>query len=294
MITREADYETSMTTAQTPLSLETMNLSEKMSSEEWNYNNATIYQAINTLYERIRLLEDIKDYIRTYTLKQIADKKAAFEQTLQEIQQNQDIYTDDKKQAVLAPFSWSDDPVQDRDGTTVSPLDHTETSIFPRGNTASSAAVSLIKHDCMNTPFTIKTSETDRYYEAVYLLPKPGVVYDTVTFMFSRAKEINYVDCDLYNVTVQASYLTESNTPAPILLNQYVPPVKAYGLVFDVVCKDYTTVDQNVDKTKLAADAFSSFSDTSSPMGQTESQTAAALQANQYKEAVRQYKAVLS
>lgn len=291
MISNEADLQSNLTSIQNTLTLTPTNLSERMNASEMNTTNQDIYNALNTLYEKIRILEDIKNYMRTTMLSEIKKKKKKINEILINIEKNNDIYTSDKKQAVAIQYTWSNDIPKDRDGSTLAPLVHdTDSRLYPQGNIAYEANISCINHECQDIPFAITKNETDGYYHVQYLKTKPDFVNDTVTILFKEPKQINYINCNVFNADYTISYLTEKNDSISVQDNQYIEPVTMYGITIDFIGDHYDTVTQNIDKTKSAQNSFSKFSaQSSNALLDTESDCASSLQDKDYMSKANEY-----
>lgn len=289
MIANDSDLQNYLSELQTTVTMNPVNLSERMNASEMNATEQDIYDLLNILYTRIRILEDIKDYMRTHILSEIANKKKDFQKVISEIEKNTDTYTTDKKRGVVVPYTWSHDTVTDRDGTELSPLVYDDARIYSQGYTAYRTDISTIGHNSMDIPFDLKKSEQGGYYEVRYLKDKPDMIDDIVTILFKEPKVINYVECHIYNANVSASYLTETNDTVDIPLNQYIEPVTAYGLTLELVSDVYEEVSQNVDKKEAAVDSFSGFNQTSSTLLDTESDTASNIVNNKFKDTIEDF-----
>lgn len=290
MISNEADLQSNLSSLQETLTLSPKDLSERMNASEINSINQDIFNALNTLYERIRTLEDIKDYMRTTILSTIQERKKKINEILISIEKNNDIYTSDKKQAVSVPYTWSNETAKDRDGSSLAPLVHdTDSRLYPQGNVAYLADISCINHECSDTPFTITKSESDGYYHVRYLKTKPDFINDTITILFKEPKEINYIECSVFNADYSVNYLTKNNESVSVQDNQYIEPVTMYGLTIELIGDHYNTVTQNIDKEKQAQDSFSKFSSQTSESLQTESESASSLQNKQFQKDASDY-----
>lgn len=289
MIANDSDLQNYLSELQTTVIMNPVDLSERMNASEMNATEQDIYNLLNILYTRVRILEDIKDYMRTHILSEIANKKKDFQKVISEIEKNTDTYTTDKKKGVVIPYTWSHDTVTDRDGTELSPLIYNDTRIYPQGYTAYHTNISTINHNSMDIPFDLKKNEQSGYYEVRYLKDKPDVVDDAVTILFKEPRVINYVECHVYNADVSASYLTETNDTIDIPLNQYIEPITAYGLTLELVSDVYEEISQNVDKKETAVDSFSKFNQTKNILLDTESDTASNIADNKFKNTIEDF-----
>ncbi len=290
MIANETDLQNSLSSLQETLTLSPVDLSERMDASQMNSTEQDIYNTLNILYERIRVLEDIKDYMHTTILAAISEKKKKLNGILVNIEKNNDIYTSDKKQAVSVSYAWSSNTVKDRDGTELPSLIHdNNTNLYPQGNIAYQADILRISHECQDIPFTIEKNETDGYYRVKYLKTKPTFVNDTVTILFKEPKEINYVECSVYNADYVISYLTDKNDSIIISDNRYIEPITAYGLTIEFIGNNYETVTQNVDKTRQAQESFSTFNEQTASLSETESETASSLQNKNFNSEITDY-----
>lgn len=290
MIANEADLQSNLSTLQKTLTLTPVDLSERMDASQMNSTEQDIYNTLNTLYEKIRILEDIKDYMRKTMLATIAEKKKKLNEILINIEKNNDIYTSDKKQGVSVSYTWSTDTVKDRDGTELSSLIYdSNMNLYPQGNIAYQADILKMSHECQDVPFTFEKSEDNGYYHVQYLKNKPDFVDDTLTIIFKEPRIINYIDCDIYNASYIVSYLNDKSETTIVSDNCYIEPVTAYGLVIEFIGDKYDTITQSIDKAKQSDDSFSNFNKEAVSLSDTESESASELQSKHFDSDITDY-----
>lgn len=240
-ITNETDLSAALSELQSPLSLTYCDFSTIMKSEEMNLNSDTIYNALNDLYERVRLLEDIHDYCYDYMNRTIADKKEKLLQTLKEIERNVDRNMKTTDAGTPLSLSWSEDAVYTRDGKTAAPMSsHT---FQPEGRISNTVNVSAITHTCVDIPYTF--TRDGNTLHAVYRKDSAVPVYDSVTVLWDKAAEINYIDFSCSNANIIVSGIKDNDEEIELPVNCYFQPVILKGLVLDINCSNMSIVSQD-------------------------------------------------
>lgn len=278
LIINDTEFKNALKQVKEPLSLTIADISPIMSSEEINYNNAMIRDALNKLYERVRILEDIHMYSDTYIKQKIQEKKTTFKQTIKKIEDNADQYTDGYR-GIPVSFQWSSATVQGRDGTILQPMTSVNDQIRSDGVLVSTAQNATMSHECQYTPQYMYMK--DGKIIASYLLDTSNHLYDSIQILFSGPKQINLI---LLNTTlsVAAACICEDNTEISVPLNTYFSPVIAKGIILDVILTEGKTVEINL--SSVSQDAFEQYDTVTQSTSWKTAEEASSLLTNKTKE----------
>lgn len=268
MIANQADLENTLEELKKIQEINIMDLSKKMSSEEFNFNNLTIYENLNLLYTKYRLLEDIKQYMENNLLDLIAKKKKKFAEILTAIQKNMDIVTDDAKGYIPLSYSWSKDKIIDRDGSFLPIIND---PFFNKNNTldySREAEIISIIQNSKDTPYICKITDSSCYI--AFNTDNVISVEDTVKIIFNKASIINYISI-LHNeeISINAYYINKDKEHITVKLNQYIEPITISELYLDINTKNYKKIEKEEDKKVFAADTFALQSSDIFPIGTT-------------------------
>ena len=174
---------------QEPLEIPYADISPIMNSSEINFNGANIQTALNALYERVRVLEDVRDYTYSYVRRLVTQSKKEFEETLKEIERNIDVLgTADT--GVVESVSWSDDTVTDRTGKIAAKLDNLRFT----GDIESSADVGAVTHESSDIPYEF-VSDGGKI-SGIYLKENADSVTAEIIISVTKSSVINCVDID--------------------------------------------------------------------------------------------------
>lgn len=268
MIANQIDLENTLEELKKVQEINIMDLSKKMSSEEFNFNNLTIYENLNLLYTKYRLLEDVKQYMENNLLDLIAKKKKKFADILTDIQKNMDIVTDDAKGYIPLSYSWSKDKIIDRDGSFLPIIND---PFFNKNNAldySREAEIISIIQNSKDTPYICKITDSSCYI--AFNTDNVISVEDTVKIIFNKASIINYISI-LHNeeISINAYYINKDKEHITVKLNQYIEPITISELYLDINTKNYKKIEKEEDKKVFAADTFALQSSDIFPIGTT-------------------------
>lgn len=268
MIANQIDLENTLKELKKVQEINIMDLSKKMSSDEFNFNNLTIYENLNLLYTKYRLLEDVKQYMENNLLDLIAKKKKKFAEILTDIQKNMDIVTDDAKGYIPLSYSWSKDKIIDRDGSFLPIIND---PFFNKNNTldySREAEIISIIQNSKDTPYICKITDSSCYI--TFNTDNVISIEDTVKIIFNKASIINYISI-LHNeeISINAYYINKDKEHITVKLNQYIEPITISELYLDINTKNYKKIEKEEDKKVFAADTFALQSSDIFPIGTT-------------------------
>lgn len=268
MIANQIDLENTLKELKKVQEINIMDLSKKMSSDEFNFNNLTIYENLNLLYTKYRLLEDVKQYMENNLLDLIAKKKKKFAEILTDIQKNMDIVTDDAKGYIPLSYSWSKDKIIDRDGSFLPIIND---PFFNKNNTldySREAEIISIIQNSKDTPYICKITDSSCYI--TFNTDNVISIEDTVKIIFNKASIINYISI-LHNeeILINAYYVNKDKEHIAVKLNQYIEPITISELYLDINTKNYKKIEKEEDKKVFAADTFALQSSNIFPIGTT-------------------------
>ena len=182
-------------------------LSEKMNSHEYNLYLQDTQYYFNVLYEKLRLLEDLADYLEWYSEKKVLAAKAA-------IQAKECAETD--SQLYKRPVFSSDNqkPVYDRDGSIISfakiELDMTVSSNFVVVKTNNIASITKTSNaDCYKD--NISVFKEDDMYISEYRLDYPMVVEEILEVELESPSDFNRVQYASINSKLEYLGVLENN-----------------------------------------------------------------------------------
>lgn len=234
MIKTEAEYSEAVSFIDRDLELYDFDLSEKMTSLEYNlYLQDTEYY-LDFLYEKIRSLEDIINYIQDYSdIKLTKIKK--------EIQAKEIILEDTVDKFIDAAsytysLTWDSAPnveVTDRDGNKISTAEINNNGyIIASGEKKNYAPVNNISKISNYNTFSdnLTTFKETNNYLTSYNLDTPDTIIEELSFDIIEPESVNYSDFEPINCTVEYLGMDDDNK-----------------FVFMLACKNVTKEYENFD-----------------------------------------------
>lgn len=218
---------------------------ENMSSYEFNETMGSFERHLNRLYEKIRVLEDVKDYTKTYIMKTINEKEQAFRKKLKNIEEIGDQYRDNAFIAYAVPIEHSDEAIYDRDGSPVEKMRIINTNLEHAVLKSKYAEISTVKRTsdalCYNNSYdNLVNKIAGRSY---YLSDTPiyGGVKEEVSIDFPNDTECNLINiissnCEIENIRI----VNKDNGETPVgSINESFPSKIAKGIRFTAICRHY-------------------------------------------------------
>lgn len=215
MIRTSAQYKSAKEFIDKDLELYDYALSEKMTSHEYNLYLQDTQYCFNVLYEKLRTLEDIIEYLDYYSStkierirRDIAAKEASMAQITNRLA---------NKLAISKPVTWEANPlaeITDRDGS-VLPIasiksDYSITAGFVDSNNQTILSVAK-KSNLPCYQDNINTCIADNYYMAFYDLDNPQEIEEELEIELDAPDDFDCVECEPVNCDVIYSGKNGSN-----------------------------------------------------------------------------------
>lgn len=238
-------------------------IQNEMSSSQFNTSMQNIETQLNELYEKIRLLEDIRDYCKQYVLTMIQTKEQSFKEKLKVIEDISDQFRDIESISYIVPFQYCTDVITDRDGTIINKMNINNGYLEQSYTLLDTAKISNISYttnaQCYNNSYNdILDDLVGRSY---YILDDVmyGGIIENCTIMFDK----NY-DCNLFNLSISNTQIknikliTNKDNEISIKANDATVINTIKGLKFDLVSKDYQI--KSIEELNKSIDAYSKLS----------------------------------
>ena len=214
-------------------------LSETMLSDEANMTFEYIETELNTIYDKIRLLEQLHNYTEVFVKEQI-DKK----EYLKTIEDVSDLYQDNNSVSYLIQFLASKDTIRDRDGSIIQQMDINNHLLEMPGTILAKANLNNIIHksdiDCYNNTYNNLLKEKPGV--SIYFANNPfvGGVLEQVQTTISNPQTYNYIGLDITNAQLLDPTIVHESSSEPInIINGYINPTIVSGFNFNLNCVNY-------------------------------------------------------
>lgn len=219
-------------------------LSETMLSDEANITFEYIETELNSIYEKIRLLEQLHDYTEVFVKEQIDKKENQFKEYLKTIEDVSDLYQDNNSVSYLIQFLASKDTIRDRDGSIIQQMDINNHLLEMPGTILAKANLNNIIHksdiDCYNNTYNNLLKEKPGV--SIYFADNPfvGGVLEQVQTTISNPQIYNYIGLDITNTQLLDPTIVHESSSEPInIINGYINPTIVSGFNFNLNCVNY-------------------------------------------------------
>ena len=219
-------------------------LSETMLSNEANMTFEYIETELNTIYDKIRLLEQLHDYTEVFVKEQIDKKENQFKEYLKTIEDVSDLYQDNNSVSYLIQFLASKDTIRDRDGSIIQQMDINNHLLEMPGTILAKANLNNIIHksdiDCYNNTYNNLLKEKPGI--SIYFADNPfvGGVLEQVQTTISNPQTYNYIGLDITNAQLLDPTIVHESSSEPInIINGYINPTIVSGFNFNLNCINY-------------------------------------------------------
>lgn len=182
-------------------------LDRKMSAETYNDTMNKIEDELNSLYEGIRLLNDVADFCESYVIKNVRERREKFLEKLKVIEDLSDSFRDTDYVTQLVPFVVNQKSVKDRRGKEIPPMKLSNGCLEMDGESTGEAkiksAFQLNSDGCYkNTASNLLTGGAARseYYMDE---PAPKGVQEEYEIRFQTSLNLNYINIDTSNCEVE-------------------------------------------------------------------------------------------
>ena len=259
MINTAQDFESSLAFCmeeQTPFNRKITN---DMSSSVFNNIFQELEDDINNLYEKIRILEDIKNYTKVFVVRAIEERRKKIVDTLKVIENSVDDFQNEDFVAQEVSFTQQLDNIIDRDGSSIDCFDvQNGRLIMPSTNISAKSLVAitnlgqikkfvndyvsfsdseLVQEDTMET---VEHKPMITIYESDQPVDGGLIVEYELTFngrLFCNYFTMNPVNCEILEITVTDSDNQSYNLdPQNEFINTPIDIIKAK---VKVKCPDY-------------------------------------------------------
>ena len=174
MINTAQDFSSSLAYVTQDIGYTGARLSNEMSSTVINYTFAEIEETLNTLYEKIRTLEDMRDYTKDFVVRAIQERREkiigklkVIETLTDELQSKESVIT-----IAVPDFNCT---VYDRDGSEIAKLYNDNNLLIVPGNVlAAEEATAVINKGPVNEVTVPKYDPAEGDYSAVETVPIEG------------------------------------------------------------------------------------------------------------------------
>lgn len=216
MIQTSGDFNSAIELLTTDVPVSIGDIGEKMSSAEFNLTFNDIEMQLISLYEKIRVLEDVQKYCREYVIKEVDEKRQKFKDRLKIIEDNADSYRDKTFVACAVPFYNSNETVRDRDGSVLPASVVVDRSVHMSGQVVEEAIFRTVSkvQELPHYRDSLQNIINGEPYRSLYVVNNPvsGGVEEELTIMFDSLHRCNYFGINLSNCeVVSAKYINESD-----------------------------------------------------------------------------------
>ena len=228
----------------------------EMSSVTHNKIFTDIESELNTMYEQLRMLEDIKDYCKSSIIKSIEDEKVKLMDKLRVIEHSSDSFSDSSCVAFEVALEVAPDmEVRDRNGNTLPVMRNVNGQLEVDGLDSRRGTISSVKcttpDQCYaNTAQNLVKGGTARSF---YILGEPAYkgVVETYEVMFKEPVRCNYINIGTVNCEAEnfeALLNTKGSTTTTNITEGYIDETQIYGLRFSIRATNYEYRNVVIDK----------------------------------------------
>lgn len=239
-------------------------VTESMDSNSFNNSMKIIESQLNELYEKIRLLEDVRDYCRFYVTDLIRTKEQQFKQNLKIIEDLSDQYRDTDYVVYSVPFEFNTEKITDRDGTEITNIDINNDMLEQAGSIITEAEISNISSTTDNERYNnsydnlIKGNAGRSYY--ILNKPEYGGIIEQCTIMFDRSYDCNIININVSNCEISDCKIIKSDKSLlDIEANDTFDKQEVSGVQFTLACNKYQL--KNIEEVNKTVDSFCSLND---------------------------------
>ena len=189
MIKTQAEYKSALEYINTDLNMYDFELSEKMTSYEYNLYLQDVQYYLNVLYEKIRVLEDLIDYMETYSEEKMDTLIQEIKEKENKLTTNLDKYL--SKKSMVYNVQWdigSLDTIKDRDGNQL------KKAVINHNKALALDGYALGEINLNNI---IKETDTPSYSDNILTCLEDGTYLTSYSLDApQKVKELLYIDAD--------------------------------------------------------------------------------------------------
>lgn len=232
MIKTLAEYKSALDYINTDLEMYDFELSDKMTSYEYNLYLQDIQYYLNVLYEKYRVLEDLNNYLEDYSEKKINGLLNNIKENEAKLTTSLDKYLSSKSRTYDVKWNISNmDTIKDRDGKDLkNALLNSNNCLTFNGHKAGKLKInSIVKEENISTESdNLLTCLEDGVYLTSYNVDVPQTIKETLYIDVDNIEAIDNLSLIPINCTIEYKGLSDSQ--------------KA---VYEITCNSLSKVNEN-------------------------------------------------
>lgn len=232
VIRTQAEYESALEHINTDLEMYDFELSDKMTSYEYNLYLQDIQYYLNVLYEKYRVLEDLNNYLEDYSEKKINGLLDNIKENEAKLATSLDKYLSSKSRTYDVKWNISNlDTVKDRDGKELKKaLLNSDNYLTFNGHKAGELKInSIVKEENISTESdNLLTCLEDGVYLTSYNVDVPQTIKETLYVDVDNIEAIDNLSLKPINCTIEYKGLSDSQ--------------KA---IYEITCNSLSKVNEN-------------------------------------------------
>lgn len=218
MIKTQAEYESALEYINTDLNMYDFELSEKMTSYEYNLYLQDIQYYLDVLYEKIRILEDLTNYLETYSEQKMNKLIQEIKEKEAKLTTNLDKYL--SKKSMTYSIQWNIgnlDTIKDRDGSQLKKavMDHNKALTLDGYELGEITLNNIVKETTIPSySDNILTCLEDGTYLTSYNLDTPQKIEELLYIDADNIDKIEDMVLEPIGCTIEFIGLSEDNSKA--------------------------------------------------------------------------------
>jgi len=215
VIRTSAEYKEALDFIDKDIELYDFDLSEKMTSYEYNLYLQDTEFYLDTLYEKMRTLEDIVEYLEYYSNVKISKLKENIKNKQNVLEKVVDRYTD--KTAIAYSIIWDQNSmvdIKDRDGSIIAAAEIDNNGSISAGGERSNYAIikNIVKKSSHDTySDNISSCVKDNIYLTFYNLEAPEKIEEELTVEALNNDKVNCIEFEPINCEITFEGLNDQN-----------------------------------------------------------------------------------
>lgn len=223
-ITNSDELNESFLSLMTQLSLPEDNLGNKLNSTSANNLFTTIQNTIDSIYEKLRLLEDVHDFTRKYIQNEFQKNKNAIDNAVHLLEKASDLYQDTENVAHTAKFQTGN-IIFDRDGTPIYSAETIDGNIIIPGNKNLSSAEPATCVVSSNSVSYRQIKMPPSEYRSFYALetPEENGIQEEIHLIMTNGSSMNFFHLSAFGCNISdLSFMLKDGSKLDASLDQSV------------------------------------------------------------------------
>ena len=219
-------------------------MSDKMNADEINKSFKIIQNHLDSLYEKIRITEELNTFCLEYLKNEIETKKEKLQESLKITEDISPLFQIKDSSSILVSFKGGEEVIKDRDGSIIACMIAKKEKLEPQNNIMADAILGNITFvsntSCYNNSY--KNLLSNELGTSFYSIKNsiPDGIKETVYVTLLSPQECNYVslkpiNCEISDVKIY----DENKIEHTIRLNSYFDIKKVSSLVFNITAKNF-------------------------------------------------------